>query len=284
MQDDIKNKLIVHEGATLPALIEPQVPKRGLVARGLDEITGLVKPSVETAESQCTLGKNYSEVLDRKQAAYWFKKAAEQGHLEAQYWLGWLHIREIDELFDVKLGLKYFKISAEAGYVPSMVWLASRYMYGSPPLEEKHKDYKQAFYWFSKAAEQNDAVAQRRLGYMYRKGKGLAKDNEQAVIWFRKSAEQGDAIAQCDLGWMYASGTGVAQNDHLAISWYLKSANQGYVHAQGALGTLYELGECVPSVDHKKAIKWYRKAAQQGDLQSKEALEDLERRIKIYNL
>lgn len=214
----------------------------------------------------------------------WYKKAAEQGHVESQFSLGWMHIREIDELFDVKLGLQYFKSSAEAGYIPSMIWLGRRYEYGSSPFETKDKDYKQAFYWYRKAAEQNHAAAQRKLGYMYQAGRGVTKDNQQAAIWYQKSAVLGDEEAQCDLGWMYASGTGVTQNDQLAISWYRKSAEQGYVHAQGALGTLYELGECVPSVDHKKAIKWYRKAAQQGDLQSKEALADLERRIKIYNL
>jgi uncharacterized protein len=284
MQFDNKKNLIIYQGAVLAAITKTQSTKRGLVARGLEEIEGLYKPPVETADAQCTLGKNYSDIFDRKQAVYWFKKAAEQGHLEAQYWLGWLYIREVDELFDVKLGLQYFKSSAEAGYVESMVWLARHYMYGSPPLEKKDKDYKQAFYWFCKAAEHNHAVAQRRLGYMYQEGLGATKDDGQAAIWYQKSAEQGDAKAQCELGWIYQSGTGVAQNDKLALSWYLKSAKQGYVHAQGALGTLYELGECVPSVDHKKAIKWYRKAAQQGDLQSKEALADLERRIKIYNL
>ena len=134
-----------------------------------DEIFGWYVWSAEQgkADSQYALGEIYSNSdaisHDRKQAAFWYKKAAEQGHLEAQFWLGWTHIRNIDELFDVKLGLQYFKSSAEAGYVPSMVWLGRRYMYGSPPFEEKDRDYKQAFYWYRKAAEQGDTEAKKAL-------------------------------------------------------------------------------------------------------------------------
>jgi TPR repeat protein len=38
------------------------------------------------------------------------------------------------------------------------------------------KDYKQAVYWYQKAADQGDAKAQSNLGIMYAFGKGVLKD------------------------------------------------------------------------------------------------------------
>lgn len=152
------------------------------------------------AEAQYILGDIYcnSEVIsnDRQKAAYWYGKAAAQGHLEAQYWLGCLHVRNVDELFDIQLGLQYFKSSAEAGYVPSMVWLGRRYEHGVFSLEKNDVDYKQAFYWFGQAAERGNARAQRSLGRMYEKGRGVVQDFIEAKYWYELATEQGDTQAQ----------------------------------------------------------------------------------------
>jgi TPR repeat protein len=39
-----------------------------------------------------------------------------------------------------------------------------------------------------KAAEQNDAEAQCKLGNCYRRGEGMAKDYIEAANWYRKAA------------------------------------------------------------------------------------------------
>jgi TPR repeat protein len=86
------------------------------------------------------------------------------------------------------------------------------------------QDDKQAMFWYRKAAEQGNAVAQYSLGGMYFIGSGVEQDNEQAVFWYRKAAEQGQVDAQCILGWMYANGRGVEQDDRQAAFWYRKAA------------------------------------------------------------
>ena len=88
---------------------------------------------------------------DDEQAVFWWKKAAEQGHAEAQYKLGCC--------YDDGIGVD--------------------------------KDLKQAVYWWKKAAEQGDAEAQHNLGECYHKGEGVDKDLKQAGYWFKKAAEQG---------------------------------------------------------------------------------------------
>ena len=45
------------------------------------------------------------------------------------------------------------------------------------------------------------------------KGEGVPKDYKQAVYWFRKAADQGNAGAQYNLGAMYAKGEGVPKDD-----------------------------------------------------------------------
>jgi TPR repeat protein len=56
--------------------------------------------------------------------------------------------------------------------------------------------YKQAVYWYQKAADQGYAEAQSILGVMYANGKGVLKDDKQAVYWYQKAADQGLAEAQ----------------------------------------------------------------------------------------
>ncbi len=82
------------------------------------------------------------------------------------------------------------------------------------------------------AADQGDAEAQNKLGYMYFTGEGVAKNDQEAVKWFRKAAEQGHAKAQFNLGLSYSKGEGVQEDDQKAIMWYQKAAEQGIPSAQ----------------------------------------------------
>jgi TPR repeat protein len=89
------------------------------------------------------------------------------------------------------------------------------------------QDYKQAVYWYTKAAEQGFAAAQYNLGVMYANGQGVIQDDKQAVNWYKKAAEQGYASAQSTLGFMYYNGQGVLQDKVYAHMWYNISASNG---------------------------------------------------------
>ena len=82
------------------------------------------------------------------------------------------------------------------------------------------QDYKEAFKWYTKSAEQGDADAQYNLGNMYYDGQGVPQDYKEAVRWYTKSAEQGDADAQSMVGVCYADGLGVAKNPIEGYAWY----------------------------------------------------------------
>lgn len=89
------------------------------------------------------------------------RKAAEQGHMMAQYKLGYLYE-------NVHSGCTY-------GY------------------------QMEAVRWYRKAAEQGNSDAQYKLGGCYYNGRGVGKDYAEAVKWYRKAAEQGNSRAQYKL-------------------------------------------------------------------------------------
>ncbi|KAG0265368.1 hypothetical protein BGZ95_003331, partial [Linnemannia exigua] len=86
------------------------------------------------------------------------------------------------------------------------------------------------------AAEQGQAAAQSKLGWMYEQGHGVEQSDVDAVKWYTKAAEQGHAAAQSSIGVMYRQGYGVEQSDVEAAMWFTKAAEQGHAAAQSNIG------------------------------------------------
>lgn len=103
-------------------------------------------------------------------------------------------------------------------------------------------DYKNAFDYYSIAAELGNPDAQAILGQMYYRGIGVNRDSVQAAEWFRKAAEQGLASAQNCLGVLYQKGEGIAKDYAKAVEWYRKAAAQG---DELAINNLRILGESI---------------------------------------
>jgi TPR repeat protein len=64
------------------------------------------------------------------------------------------------------------------------------------------KDYKQAVYWYQKAADQGYAGAQYNLGFMYVNGKGVLKDDKQAVYLFSGSTSEVMSCPKLKIGFV----------------------------------------------------------------------------------
>lgn len=122
----------------------------------------------EEASAQVRLGHTEYKRLNVTEAARWFRKAAEQGNAEGQFYLGVMYAR--------------------GRGVPH--------------------DFSQAAHWFQKAADQGHAGAQCNLGIAYAEGAGVKRDDKQAVQWLQKAAKHGEAMAQARLGEMFADGRG----------------------------------------------------------------------------
>ena len=114
-------------------------------------------------------------------------------------------------------------------------------------------DYATALKEWTPLAEQGNAVAQSKLGFMYSNGLGVPLDYKIALKWSRLSAEQGNATGQFNLAYIYRNGLGLPQDYKTAVKWYTLSAKQGDSDARGALGYMYYKGLGVPQ-DYKTAI------------------------------
>jgi TPR repeat protein len=202
---------------------------------------------------------NLGLAKDEAEAVKWFRRAADQGHVSAQFDLGLMYATGRGVAKDDSEAVKWYRKAADQGHASAQYSLGLAYDTG----EGVAKDEAEAVKWFRKAADQRHVSAQLKLGVMYATGRGVAKDDSQAVKWYRKAADQGVASAQFLLGLMYADGKGVAKDDSQAVKWYRKAADQGVARAQFFLGMMYADGEGVAK-DDSEAVKWYRKAADQG--------------------
>jgi TPR repeat protein len=113
-------------------------------------------PQPSNADAQHRLAVKYANgdgvPVDMQKAAYWFGKAAEQGHARAQY----------------NIGVMYARGDGVA------------------------QQYRQAASWYRKAADQGHVDAQRGLALLYAKGEGVPKDLERSYFWLLLASVDGD--------------------------------------------------------------------------------------------
>ena len=132
-------------------------------------------------------------------------------------------------------------------------------------------------------AQTGNRFAQFNLGVMYKIGWAVAYDRGKAVEWYTKAANQGNAYAQNKLGYIYNVGYKwgwkVSKDCTKAVEWYTKAANQGHAEAQYHLGNMYYLGWGVAQ-DKGEARKWYFKAANQGYKDAEDSLAAMHRDTK----
>jgi TPR repeat protein len=62
---------------------------------------------------------------------------------------------------------------------------------------------------------------------MYEDGEGVPQDDKTAMSWYTLAAEQGHAKAQKNLGFMFADGRGVSKDIVSAYMWLNISASLG---------------------------------------------------------
>jgi len=183
------------------------------------------------ANEQFELGNKYRDgdgvPKDREKMYYWYTKAAEQKHLEAQIYVGMACV--VGELSGGLEKAEYWLTkAAEQGDVKAQSVLGEVY-------DHQIGDKIKAMHWYTKAAEQGHAEAQFNLGSGYNNGDGVPEDLGKAVYWYTKAAEQGHALAQNNLGSLYHNGDGVPEDLEKAYYWYTKAAKQGVTLAKNNL-------------------------------------------------
>lgn len=236
------------------------------------------------ADAQHHLGLRYAKGAgvpkDEKEAARWFRLAADSGHAEAQRNLAFAHLHGRGIPKNEVEGIRRLRIAAEWGDTPARRQLGYHYATGSGVP----KDEQEAVHWFRLAADQGDYFAQYNLAFAYANGLGVTTNQLEAVRWYQLAADQGMPQAQCELGLIYERGLGVPVDYAKSVYWNRLAAEKKYAEACSNLGWLYENGLGVPQ-DLGQAQHWYEEAAQQEFSDAKERLSRLrERRTYLQTI
>lgn len=218
-------------------------------------------PEPTNVDVQAGLGRSYElgrgVPQDFVRAAYWYRKAAEQGSPSAQFSLG-------------------------------------RMYYNGRGVSQ---DFAQAADWYRKAAgagarwsgDSGSALAQNSLGAMYENGQGVQVDLAQAARFYAEASRQGLAQAEENLARVRLRSTSPDVGPRAAAadgkyrdscnsaeaepldSAYRASAEQGSAIGENWVGRMYETGRCAPH-DPAQAAWWYGRAAEQGHAPSQRRL------------
>lgn len=124
---------------------------------------------------------------------------------------------------------------AETGDVDFQLFL------GYSHTQCRQPNYKEAVYWYQKAADQGNGEAYRRLFELYENGWGVAADPKKATDLMTKAAELGDCEAQYRLGEWYEEGSGVEKDYQKAMYWYEIAVKSCGTHSQDAKRKLQQL-------------------------------------------
>lgn len=174
-------------------------------------------------------------------AAPWYRKAAESGHVEAQFVLG--------TMYRTGRGVK--------------------------------KDTVLAAQWYQRAANAGNAWAQFSLGNMRVDGEGIERNLPDGVRLYRLAAAQGHREAQYNLGALYYNGDSVRRDYVEAEKWFTEAASRGDTSSQFALGRMYSTPHEGVQLDRVRAHAWFTLAADNGHRKAAGAARDLNARMSV---
>ena len=193
---------------------------------------------------------------------------------------------------------KEFTALAEAGDAKAQYYLGRIYAldWSQSSLNGKDvrqpSDRKKSVYWYTKAGEQGEMLAQLELGKLYASNLagGTDPDGESAK-WYRLAADQGDPGAQYTIGSCYERGRGVAKDLTQAQQWYRGAAEQGHAGGMYGLGMLYVTGKGVTEsrltaykLIHLAAARYERDPSMEGAFWARKTSEDLAKTLSNAEL
>ncbi|KAJ1548138.1 hypothetical protein HK096_003932, partial [Nowakowskiella sp. JEL0078] len=203
-------------------------------------------------------------------AAKHYRKAAEQGHSDAQFRLAlFLENGTGGLLKNFSEAVKWYGLAAERsnqkGHPLAMAKLAECYRNGDGGLP---KDLKESVRLLRQASDLGLPEAMFKLGECLEKGEGIEPNPTEAVRLYRQAAYEGHARAQNALGRCYLTGTGIARYPAAAFKFFEKAAAQGLPEGEYELGRCYQTGEGIAK-DPLMAVKLLLRSAQKGHIEAR---------------
>jgi len=244
---------------------------------------------------------DYASVLETPEggaafaeAAEYYRRAAEAGHLEASVSLAVLFQNGTGVPQDLDQARVLYEAAAQVAHPRALNNLGLLYVRGDGIAQ----NYDHAAQLFAQAAELGLSVAMTNLGVMYENGFGVPLDEEKAAALYRlassgnadengpsffydarlspldsgaeamtqtqKSSEAGDPVAQFQLGWALATqAEGTFQNMREAARLFAQAADAGHGPAMANLSVMYFKGQGLPQ-DYMLGHMWLLLANRAG--------------------
>lgn len=149
------------------------------------------------------------------------------GNAEAQFELAELYMQsEHDD--DIRLAEEWALKAAENGNLEAMYWLGEGYtVYAKDLIEhdaaESQAHFELGYYWLSKANIHKHPAATLELAGYYRRGDVIEKDVPKSIALVKQAAQWGEYQAMRDLAFIYENGLGIDVDDAQAALWTEKA-------------------------------------------------------------
>lgn len=152
-----------------------------------------------------------------EKAFYWANKAAKQNNADAQWMLGGMLFNGDGVAQDSVAAYSWLALASEQNHLQAALNLAkvkphltleqhdladqltAAFKANNNAKDDIIEQEKEAFYWFHKAAQQNDAQAQWLVAKMYLEGQGVKQDKIAAYSWLTLASEQNQPGASLKL-------------------------------------------------------------------------------------
>ena len=146
------------------------------------------------ARAQAGLAHLYANGLgidkDPAQAFAWTLKAVEQGLAQSQNNLGWYYERGLGVQSNLNTAMHWYRQAAKQGDSVAQTNLGFIHARAGDTLEDQQasSEYKQALFWFRRAAGHGNHQARQALADAYESGRlGLTRNLRQADYWHQQA-------------------------------------------------------------------------------------------------
>ena len=213
---------------------------------------------------------------DVVKAFKWFEKAAKQGDLHSQSYIGYAYSSGIGVEKNINKAIEWYSKAAERGDASAQRSLGDIYL----QADDVPQDCLKAIEWYKKAANNlSDSLSANMaafdLGSCYEWGKCVTKDISEAKIWYKISADLGNSYSKQHLEELEdpkLKKKNEEEKNKREIEELTQKANNGDDNAQCDLAFYYSNGEKGLKKNYKKSNEWYEKAAKQGNCRAQRSL------------
>lgn len=212
------------------------------------DLTGLPPPETLYLSARALDDGLCGQQQDKEEALTRYRKAAQQGHMLAQYHTAETYFAGDGVPTDYVAAKEWYLKAARQGHGLSQLRLG--FLTAEKHFDGVTADLADAEMWFKKAAEQDAGDARFRLGNFYINYK-RPPDYAQGRLWLEKAAKGGHRTAMYDLGRLLLAGTHTEKDEAAGMEWINRAAEKDLRQAQMTLIDIHT-GAQQPL----KALKW----------------------------